>query len=45
MIHKRSIALETPVKYFTGGLKPASRRASLTLSLDVDQDTKMFGLH
>ena len=26
MIHKRSTALERSVKYFTGGLKPGSRR-------------------
>ena len=25
-IHKRSIALERPVKYFTGGLKPVIQR-------------------
>ena len=29
----------------TGGLKSVSQRANLTLSSDVDQDTKMFGLH
>ena len=29
-------------KYFTGGLKPVSQRANLTLSSDVDQDTWMF---
>ena len=38
-IHKRSTALERSVKYFIGGLKPVSRRASLTLNSDVDQDT------
>ena len=38
-IHKRSTALERSVKYFTGGLKPVSRRANLTLNLNVDQDT------
>ena len=27
------------LKYLTGGLKPVSRRANLTLSSDVDQDT------
>ena len=32
MIHKRSIALERSVKYFTRGLKPGLRRAKLTLS-------------
>ena len=32
-------------KKITGGLKPVSQRANLTLSSDVDQDTKMFGLH
>ena len=36
---KRSTALERSVKYFTGGLKPVSRCANLTLSSDVDQDT------
>ena len=41
---KRSTALERSVKYFTGGLKPVSRR-QLTLNLDVDQDTYKFGLH
>ena len=45
MNHKRSIALEGSVKYFTGGLKPVSCRADLTLSSDVDQDAWMFGLH
>ena len=25
--------------------KPVSQRANLTFSSDVDQDTKMFGLH
>ena len=39
MIHKRSTALERSVKLFTGGLKPVSRLANLTLSSDVDQDT------
>ena len=40
MIHKRSsTALERSVNYFTGGLKLVSRRANLTLSSDVDQDT------
>ena len=38
MIHKRSIALEWSVKYFTEGLKPVKRCANLTLSKDVDQD-------
>ena len=27
------------ILYFTGGLKPVSRRANLTLSSNVDQDT------
>ena len=44
-IHKRSTALERSVKYFTGGLKPVLRHANLTLNSDVDQDTKIFGLH
>ena len=39
MIHKRSTTLERSVKYFTGGLKPVSRHANLTISSDVDQDT------
>ena len=26
MIQKKSVALERPVEYFTGGLKPVSRR-------------------
>ena len=39
MIHKRSIALVLSVKCFTGGLKPVSWRANLTLSSDMDQDT------
>ena len=45
MIHERSTALEHSVKYFTGGggggkggFKPVPRRASLTLSSDVDQE-------
>ena len=42
MIHKRSTL---PEKYFTGGLKQGSRRANLTLSSDMDQDTYMFSLH
>ena len=41
--HKRSTKegppLERSVKYFTGGLKPVSRRSNLTLISDVDQDT------
>ena len=36
---QKSTALERSVKYFTGGIKPVSRQANLTLSLDVDQDT------
>ena len=38
---KRSTALERSVhvQYFTGGLKPVSRRDNLSLSSDVDQDT------
>ena len=39
MIHKGSTALEQSVNYFTGGLKPISPRANLTLSSDVDQET------
>ena len=39
MIHKRSTALERSVKYLTGGLKPVSRSANLTLNKDLDQDT------
>ena len=39
MIHRRNTALEKSVKYFTGELKPVSRRTNLTLSSDVDQDT------
>ena len=39
MIYKRSTALDRSVKYFTRGLKPVSRRASLTLCSAVDQDT------
>ena len=39
MIHKRSTAMEQSVKYFTGGLQPVARRANLTLSSDVVQDT------
>ena len=31
--------------FFTGGLKPVSRHAIHILSSDMDQDTKMFGLH
>ena len=31
--------MERSVKYFTGGLKPVPRRAKITLSSDVDQDT------
>ena len=38
MIHKSSTALERSVKYFTGGRKPVSLRANLTLSSDVDED-------
>ena len=38
-IHKISNALEWPVKYFTGGFKPVSQCANLTLNSDVDQDT------
>ena len=34
MIHKRSATLERSVKYFTGGLKPVSRRTNLTLNSD-----------
>ena len=45
MIQKRIAALERSVKYFTGGLKPVSQPANLTLSSDVDQDTLMFDLH
>ena len=41
--HKRSTKEVPPwngqLKYFTGGLKPVSRRANLTLNSDVDQDT------
>ena len=44
-IHKRSTTLERSVEYFTGGLKPVSQRANLTLNSDVDQDTYIFGLH
>ena len=33
------------IKYFLEGLNRVSRRANLTLSSDVDQDTLMFGLH
>ena len=39
MIHKGSATLERSEKYFTGELKTVSRRANLTLSSDVDQDT------
>ena len=39
MIHKRSTAMERSENYFTGELKPVSRRISLTLSSDVDQET------
>ena len=39
MIHKISVTLERSVKKNTGGLKPVSRHANLTLSSDVDQDT------
>ena len=45
MIHKRSTAFGRSVKCFTGGLKPVSRRANLTLCSDVDQDKDKFGLH
>ena len=45
MIHKRSSTRNNQLKYYTEGLKPVSRRTKLTLSLDVDQDTQMFGLH
>ena len=45
MINKTSTAVERSVKYFTGGLKPVSRRANLTFSSDVDQDTLKFDLH
>ena len=38
-IHERGTALEWSVKYFTGGLKPVSWRANLTLNSYVDQDT------
>ena len=44
-IHKRSTALERSVKYFTGELKPVYWCTNLTLSLDVEQTTYMFGLH
>ena len=37
-IHKRSTALERSVKYFTGRLKPVSRRQTHPYS-DMDQDT------
>ena len=40
MIHERSTALEWSVKYLTGGLKPISQCANLTLSSDVDQSKK-----
>ena len=43
-IHKRSTALERSVKYLLEGLN-RFHGANLTLSLDVDQDTYMFGLH
>ena len=36
-MHKRSTALERPVKYFTGGLNWFNG-ANLTLDSDVDQD-------
>ena len=39
MIHKRSTTLDLSVKKFTEGLKLVSRRANLTLSSDVNQDT------
>ena len=42
MIHKRSTALERSVKIFTGGLKPVSQRANLTLSSDVDHEILML---
>ena len=42
-ILERSTACERPVKYSTGGLQPVLRRANLTLNLDVDQDTYIFG--
>ena len=45
MIHKRSTALERSEKDFTGVIKLVSRRANLTLSSDLDQDTYIFGLH
>ena len=45
LIHKGSTALEQSVKYYTGELKPVSRRANLTVSSDVDQDTYMVGLN
>ena len=32
---QKSTALERSVKYFTGGLKPVSQRANLTLSSDL----------
>ena len=42
---QKRTSLERSVKYFTGGLTQVSRRANLTLSSDVNQDTKMFDLH
>ena len=42
---QKKYRLDTVSKIFTGGLKPVSRRANLTLYSDVDQDTWIFGLH
>ena len=44
MIHKRNTVLEWSVKKILEGLN-LFRGANLTLSSDVDQNIKMFGLH